>query len=235
MSVLTAREWTTLCLIVLFSSVPAFGGVLRFAELVGGPSVLPGNPRALSDPWPVIIHVSGSFLFCIAGALQFLPSLRRRRPILHRVIGRITVVGGLLSASSGLWMTISFAFPEALQGSLLFSTRIVLGIAMLGLLGWAVIAVRAGRHRTHAASMVRAYAIGQGASTQALLGVTWIAIFGVEPAGFLRDCFMVFCWALNLLAAEVLIRLFFAKPHPSNRSLSETRPQISMILNHHRP
>lgn len=223
MTVLTGREWTILCLILLFSSVPAFGGLLRFLELLGGPSLLPGNPRALSDPWPIIIHVLGSFLFCIAGALQFLPSLRRHRPILHRVIGRITVLGGLLSASSGLWMTISFAFPEALQGSLLFYARVVLGLAMLGLLGWAVIAVKAGRYGTHAASMIRAYAIGQGASTQAFLGIAWIVLFGFEPTGFFRDCFMVFCWLLNLLAAEALIHSLVAKLTPSDQSHAPVR------------
>ena len=229
MNVLTGREWTTLMLIVVYSSVPSFGGLVRLVELAGGPSVLPGNPRALADPWPIILHVLGSFVFCIAGALQFLPSLRCHRPTIHRVIGRITVVAGLLSAISGLWMTFVFAFPEALQGSLLFSVRIILSLAMIGLLGWAIIAVKAGSFRKHAASMLRAYAIGQGASTQAFFGIAWIVTFGIEPTGFLRDCFMVFCWVLNLLAAEALIRLFIAKPRPSNQTLIETRPHISML------
>lgn len=229
MNVLTGREWTTLILIVVFSLVPAFGGLVRLVELAGGPSLLPGNPRALADPWPIIFHVLGSFVFCIAGALQFLPSLRRHRPTIHRVIGRITVIAGLLSAISGLWMTIVFAFPEAMQGSLLFSVRIILSLAMIGLLGWAIIAVKAGSFRKHAASMLRAYAIGQGASTQAFFGIALIVTFGIEPTGFLRDCFMVSCWVLNLLAAEALIHLFVAKPRPSNQTLIETRSHISMI------
>ena len=214
MNVLTGREWITLMLIVVFSSVPAFGGLVRLVELAGGPSVLPENPRALADPWPVILHVLGSFVFCIAGAFQFLPSLRCHRPTIHRVIGRITVVAGLLSAISGLWMTVVFAFPEAIQGSLLFSMRIILSLAMIGLLGWAIIAVKMGSFRKHAASMLRAYAIGQGASTQAFLGIAWIVTFGIEPTGFFRDCFMVFCWVLNPLAAEALIHLFFRETTP---------------------
>lgn len=228
MSVLTRREWITLCLIVLYSSVPAVGGLLRVAELIDGPALLPANPRAITDPWPIVLHVLGSVLFCIAGALQFLPSLRRRRPALHRVIGRVTVLGGWLSAGSGLWMTVNFAFPEALQGSLLFSARIVLGIAMLGLLGWAVVAVRAGRFRDHAAAMMRAYAIGQGASTQAFLGLAWIALFAAEPAGLLRDGFMVLCWGLNLAAAEALIRLFVANARPTAQVRHEARARLSM-------
>ena len=215
MNALTGREWTTLILIVVFSSIPAFGGLIRLVELAGGPSVLPGNPRAIADPWPVIFHVSGSFVFCLAGAIQFLPSLRRHRPALHRMIGRAMVIAGFLSASTGLWMTVYFTFPEAVQGSLLFSARIILGSAMIGLLAWAIIAVRARSFRSHGASMLRAYAIGQGASTQAFLGIVWIVTFGVEPTGFLRDCFMLLCWVLNLLVAEALIHFFVARPLPS--------------------
>jgi len=131
------------------------------------------------------------------------------------MIGRVMVIAGFLSASTGLWMTVYFTFPEAIQGSLLFSARIILGLAMIGLLAWAIIAVRARSFKSHGASMLRAYAIGQGASTQALLGIAWIVTFGVEPTGFLRDCFMVLCWVLNLLVAEALIHLFIAKPLPS--------------------
>lgn len=215
MNALTSREWLTLILIFVFSSIPAFGGLVRLVELAGGPSVLPENPRALADPWPIILHISGSFVFCIAGAVQFLPSLRRHHLSTHRMLGLVMVIAGMLSASTGLWMTFYFAFPEAIQGNLLFSVRVILGFAMIGLLGGAIIAVRAHSFRSHGASMLRAYAIGQGASTQALMGIVWIVSFGVEPTGFFRDCFMVLCWVLNLLVAEALIHFFIAKPRPA--------------------
>ena len=54
--------------------------------------------------------------------------------------------------------------------------------------------------------MLRAYAIGQGASTQAILGIGWIIIVGTEAMGTVREGMMVFAWALNLFVAEVLIR-----------------------------
>ena len=215
MNALTGREWSALILIIVFSAIPTFGGLIRIVELAGGPSVIPVNPRALAYPWPIILHLLGSFVFCIAGAIQFLPSLRRHHRATHRMVGRVVVIAGLLSASTGLWMTVYFAFPEALQGSLLFSVRVILGFAMIGLLGWAIIAVRAHSFKSHGASMLRAYAIAQGASTQALLGIAWIVSFGVEPTGFLRDCFMVFCWVLNLLVAEAVIHFFIAKPRPA--------------------
>lgn len=228
MNVLTGREWTTLVLIVVFSLIPAFGGLIRIFELAGGPSMLPANQRALADPWPVILHILGSFVFCIAGAIQFLPNLRRHHPKTHRMIGRVMVIAGFLSAVTGLWMTVFFTFPDALQGSLLFSARIILSLAMIGLLGWAIIAVRAHSFTRHGASMLRAYAIGQGASTQALLGIAWIVTFGTEPTGPLRDCFMVLCWVLNILAAEALIHHFFREAPPLNPSACRIRTTLSL-------
>ena len=229
MNVLTGGEWATLTLIVVFSSIPVFGGLIRLFELAGGPSMLPGNPRALADPWPVILHILGSFVFCIAGAIQFLPSLRRHHPRTHRMIGRVMIIAGFLSAVTGLWMTCFFTFPDAIQGNLLFSARIILSFAMIGLLGWAIIAVRARSFTRHGASMIRAYAIGQGASTQALIGIAWIVTFGTELTGFLRDCFMVLCWVLNILAAEVLIHLFVPKPRPSTQAPVETGPHTALV------
>ena len=204
-NVLTTREWAILIFIVVYTFIPAFGGMIRILELAGGLALLPENPRASADPIPVISHAVGSFVFCIAGALQFLPSIRRHYPSTHRVMGRILVIAGCVSAVSGLWMTCFFSFPNAQQGSLLFSVRIIVGFFMIGLIGWAVLAIRARNFCKHGALMLRAYAIGQGASTQALFGIGWIVILGTEPAGLQRDVFMMLCWLLNMLVAEIII------------------------------
>ncbi len=212
---LTKREWTVLVSIITYSFIPTFGGLIRLLELAGGPPLIPENPRALNDPLPIILHIISSFIFCVAGAIQFLPSFRLHYPLTHRTLGRILVIAGCVSAASGLWMTYAYAFPEARQGSLLFSARTILSVLMIGLIGWAVLAIRAGDVFRHSASMLRAYAIGQGASTQALFGIGWIIILGAEPTGFLRDAFMLACWLLNIVAAEILIRRFFTYTRPS--------------------
>lgn len=72
---------------------------------------------------------------------------------------------------------------------------------MIGLIAWAVVAIRNRNHFQHSACMLRAYAIGLGASTQAFVGIGWMMFTGIEPQGPLRDGLMVFSWAINLLAA----------------------------------
>lgn len=205
MNFLRKSEWALLALIFVYSFIPAFGGLLRVLELAGGPAIIPENPRALAAPFPIMLHILSSFLFCIVGALQFLPSIRRHYPAAHRAFGRTVAIAGCISAASGLWMTYSFVFPEDLQGHLLYWVRIVIGSMMIGFIGWAVIAIRSRKFFQHGAAMLRAYAIGQGASTQAILGIGWMIVFGTEPVGPLRDGLMVFAWGLNLLVAEVSI------------------------------
>ena len=221
---LTKIEWVVFGVIFVFSFIPAFGGLIRVLELAGGPQIAPANPRALLAPTPIIIHVLSSFLFCIVGAVQFLPSIRRQRPAAHRVIGRVIALAGCMSALTGLWMTHFHVFPEALQGVALYWVRLVLGTAMIGLIIWAVIAIRSHNVFQHSASLVRAYAIGQGASTQAVLGIAWIVIVGTEAIGPLRDGLMIFAWVVNLLAAEVFIRTMLGPP--KRRRKNSTLPTI---------
>ena len=205
-----SREWMFLAIILIYSFVPTFGGLFRIAELLGGPAIAPANPRAFAHPLPIVLHILSSFLFCLLGALQFLPSMRRYHLGLHRMMGRVVATAGCMSALTGLWMTHFYAFPQELQGALLYWVRIVLSLSMVGLIVWAVIAIRSRNILGHSTAMLRAYAIGQGASTQAFLGIGWMVAFETEPLGPLRDIMMVFAWGLNLLIAELLIAKMFA-------------------------
>ena len=205
MKSVTKPEWALLAAILIYSFVPTVGGLVRVAELSGGPSIVPANPRALAEPLPIVMHILSSVLFCVFGALQFLPSLRHQNPVIHRQIGRLVAAAGILSALTGLWMTLSFEFPRELQGPLLYWARVVLSLSMIGLIVWGIVAIKSRNVMSHRAAMLRAYAIGQGASTQAVLGIAWMILIGTEPLGDLRDVMMVSAWMLNLVAAEVLI------------------------------
>jgi uncharacterized membrane protein len=206
MSALRRGEWAFLALIVIYSFIPAVVGLFRVPELFGGLALVPQNARALSAPTPIVLHILSSSLFCLLGAVQFLPSVRRRHAATHRNLGRLVAAAGCLSALSGLWMTLVFTFPPALQGPLLFWVRIAVGGAMVGFIVRAVVAIRARDTAVHRAAMLRAYAIGQGASTQALLFLTALAVFGTELVGLQRDVAMTMAWAINMIAAEGLIR-----------------------------
>lgn len=211
---LTRTERAFLALIVVYSFVPAIVALVRIPELLGAPAIVPPNPRAVIDPVPVILHILASSVFCLAGALQFLPSLRRNRPVVHRSLGRLVAAAGCISALTGFWMTVFYVFPETLQGPLLYWARISLSVTMCALVVWAMIAIRAQNVSAHRTAMLRSYAIGQGASTQTVLFIAILAFSGVEPLGFTRDVLMVTAWLINLAIAEVMIRRT-TSPRPS--------------------
>ena len=52
--------------------------------------------------------------------------------------------------------------------------------------------------------MVRAYALGQGAGTQALITIPWLLTVG-EPGGMTRDILMTAGRVTNIVVAEWII------------------------------
>lgn len=200
-------EWLLLVGLLVLSFVPVVGGTFRLAELGLGNTVefLPINPRIESAPIPVIFHLVSSIAYCILGAFQFLPTLRKNHPLWHRVAGRLLVCAGVVSALSGLWMTHFYAFPAQLQGTLLYVVRVIVSVAMVIFIGVAVSSILKKRVIKHQAFMIRAYALGQGAGTQVLITLPWLLSVG-EPEGFTREILMSAAWLVNIAVGEWVIK-----------------------------
>lgn len=204
---LKSTEWITLIGLLLLSLVPCVGGTLRLLELSspGQFDFLPENPRIRADPQPVFIHLLSAVTFSILGAFQFLPSFRKTYPKWHRRAGRLLVGAGIVSAVSGVWMTHYYSFPDELQGDLLYTVRLLVGLAMVSFILLGLYAVLKKRFAHHRSSMIRAYALGIGAGTQVLVSIPWLVTVG-EPSGFTRDVLMTLAWVINVFAAEWVIR-----------------------------
>lgn len=194
--------WLAPAGLIAVSLVPMLAGAMRVSQLAAGGPVTAGNMRFFESPVPVIVHIVGSSVFLLLGALQFAPALRRRR--WHRIAGRIVAPAGLLAALSALWMTLFYELP-AIDGPLLFVLRLILAPAMAASIVVAFLAIRRGDVATHSAWMTRAYAIGLGAGTQALVFLSWTLVLGA-PGQLAHDLLMGSGWAINLAVAEFVIR-----------------------------
>ena len=201
---LNKSEWSILIGLLLLSFIPSVGGVFRLVELVTGSGFLPENPRIQAVPFPAVLHILSATLYCIVGAFQFLPSVRRRHPNWHRLAGRLLVGAGLVSAISGLWMTHYYSFPDYLQGHLLYAIRIFVAFSMASFIFLGLSAVFKKRIAQHQVWMIRAYALGQGAGTQVLISIPWLLTTG-EPSGISRDILMTAAWMINIFVAEWII------------------------------
>jgi hypothetical protein len=214
-------SWLAPVALIVLSLIPMVAGAMRLTELAGGAVVTEQNARFFDSPVPVLTHIVSVTVFCLLGAFQFVPSLRRGkrgRPTWHRTAGLILIPAGLLAALSGLWMSVFYP-PQPGDSALLLVFRLLFGSAMVASIVFAVRALLGRDFVRHGAWMTRAYAIGVGAGTQALVLIPGTIVFG--PADKLsRGLLMGTAWVINLVVAEYVIR------RRARRSRNGAKPPI---------
>jgi hypothetical protein len=200
----TRPQWLVPAGLILLSLIPILAGAARLTELTGGAVQTPQNARFLDSPIPVITHIVSVTVFSMLGAFQFVPALRRRRGGWHRIAGRILVPAGLLTALSGMWMAVFYAHPLG-DGPALLWLRLLFGSAMVACIALGIRAIRQRNFVVHSEWMTRAYAIGVGAGTQAIVLIPESILFGSSNE-LPRTIFMGGAWVINLAVAELVIR-----------------------------
>lgn len=213
-------EWLVIAALLVLSAIPLAGGAFRLKQLTGGAEITPANSRFFASPLPVELHIVSASLFAILGAFQFASSFRQRRPGWHRAAGRLLVLCGLLVGFSGLWMTLFYAHPVG-DGDFLSALRLLFGSAMIVSICLSLAAIRSGNVKKHRAWMMRGYAIGLAAGTQALILMAGEMVAG-KPSEFSRAMLMGAAWMINLAVAEWVIRKRPARP-------SRTRSVVSSL------
>jgi len=193
-------------------------GSLRLLEVAGGPQLMPINPRIDASPAPVVVHVLGATLYAILGAFQFSARVRRRHLNWHRKSGRILVGAGLAVAGSGLWMTLFYS--GAPGGDLLWAIRLLVGSAMAASIILGFTAIRRRDIPAHRAWMIRAYALGLGAGTQAFTEGIGEALLGTTDLS--KAISLGSGWVINVVVAEWVIR------RPSVRRARRARARATL-------
>lgn len=197
-------DWLIPASLVFLSLVPVIAGAVRLNGLAGGAEITPENARFFADPLPVVLHIVGATVYCLVGAFQFSPAVRRKHPGWHRMAGRVLIPAGLVAALTGMWMTQFYQLPP-LDGALLYGMRMVFGAAMAGSIVLGFIAIRRRDFAAHRAWMIRGYALGIAAGTQVFTHVPWMAL-SMEMDEFSRAMMMGAGWGINAVVAEWIIR-----------------------------
>lgn len=196
--------WWLVVALLMLSVIPLAAGALRLSQLAGNPEITPANARFVTAPLPVVLHIIGAGIYAVLGACQFVPALRKRRNSWHRIAGWILIPSGLIVALSGLWMTLFYPWSAG-DGVILYGLRLFFGSAMIVALLLGIAAIRRQDFVRHGDWMMRAYAIGMGAGTQALILAAGEMIAG-PPDELRRALLMGAAWVINLAAAEWAIR-----------------------------
>jgi len=159
--------------------------------------------RLTATPVWHFMHVLGGATFGILGPIQFSRVLMRKYGRLHRVMGRVFVAAGAMISLSAL--TLLWHFPDTYSAAM-NSGRLLFGIALGGALALAMQAIRQRDFNRHRNWMIRAYAIGMGATAVTTVFFPIYVITGEPPTGLVADIIFLGSWAACVVLAEVLVR-----------------------------
>lgn len=148
------------------------------------------------------VHVFLSTFVLIAGLLQFVPSVLRQWPGVHRVAGR-TYAGIVLFLSGPSGLVMSFYANGGIRARTSFVIVSVLWLAFTAM-GWRLALKR--QWEAHAEMMLRSYALALSALS--LRFYAFLLAFSRVEMHPVTSYILVswLSWTLNLLLAEILIR-----------------------------
>jgi len=151
-------------------------------------------------PMAAILHFGFSPLALFIGGFQFMESVRKNRPAIHRWLGRTYVTACMLGAIGGLWMALTTG--AGLMAQTGFG---LLAIAWIFTTGKAYGEARAKRFSSHRRWMIRSFALTFAAVTLRLyLGLTLGALQMDFAVAYPYIAWA--CWVPNLLFAEWYVR-----------------------------
>ena len=146
----------------------------------------------------LVVHITGMIFAVLAGPFQFLRRLRERHFGLHRMLGKLYIVGALVGGLGGLYMA---QFSASGTASDLGFALLALGVLLTTTVAFA--RIRGRNVQSHREWMTRSYALVFSAITLRLYLPVLESIFG-EHDGYAIVAWA--CWLPNLAFAEWLIR-----------------------------
>ena len=147
-----------------------------------------------------LIHILPGGLFLTLASLQFAPSIRQKHLRLHRWMGRVLVVCGLIIGLSALVMsyTMNIGGPNETAATTLFA------IVFLVCLIKGYVHIRRKEVERHREWMIRAYGVGLGvATTRPIVGM-FFAFRRLSPHEFFGIAFWL-GFTITFLAAEAWV------------------------------
>jgi uncharacterized membrane protein len=150
-----------------------------------------------------MVHIVPGLIFILLGPLQFVKSLRTRRPRLHRVMGRIVLASGLVTGVTALLMTSLMAIGGVTERAAIVSFGVLFLIALVQ----AFLHIRRREVAKHREWMIRAFAIGIAvAGIRPIIGIFFATrnLTHLTPSQFFGIAFWL-GFSLHLLAAEAWI------------------------------
>ena len=147
------------------------------------------------------LHLAGGLTTVLLGPVQFLTQWRLRQPRLHRLTGRIYLVGVLVAATGATGLIATSPAPFAIRAAFAATALAWLTTALTGLA-----AILRGAVERHRRWMVRNYAVTL-APIIFRLSLPLAIAGGLAPSPALIATLLWCSWIVPLLACEAVRRL----------------------------
>lgn len=193
---------------VVFLALIGMAAVTRRMLVLLWPNSFAGNasPAAVLDAGfarhrvLTLIHILPGALFLVLAPLQFVPSIRRNQFQIHRWMGRVLVICGLIIGASALIMsyTMNIGGPNETAATTLFA------IVFLICLVKAFVHIRRKSVERHREWMIRAYGVGLGVATTRPIVGAFFAFRRLTPHEFFGIAFWL-GFTVTFLAAEAWV------------------------------
>lgn len=174
------------------------------------------SKRYAENPVLAYGHILPGIVYLTVAPFQIARPVRRRHLDLHRTVGRVLIVAGLLSAVFALALGLFIPFGGIAESS----ATVVFGVYFAAALVLAYRAVGAGDIAAHRAWMIRAFAIGTGVGTIRVL-VGFSEGFGLAEFDQVFGPAFWVAFGLHALLAEAWIRQLRA-PRPPGPMVTPT-------------
>jgi uncharacterized membrane protein len=188
-------------------------GVYACAHALG---VLAGAfPVGKLPPYPAwtAIHFTASFVFVVLVPLQFWPALRRSRPRIHRVVGRIAVACACAMAAAGA--PIAYLAPGRPIAERIFFAVYLSIFAFSLLRGFAAALAR--DIPAHRAWMTRMTAVALTALVQRIVFLPFAALIGIHSRAEFWEIFVSAAW-ISLAINLAVVEWWLARGRPSSEA-----------------
>jgi uncharacterized membrane protein len=216
-----ALRWSGMSLMVFLSLLVTCATWWTYSTTPLGSAVPPalGDVFRRNAPF-VYVHIVGAGIALVLGPLQFAAWFRRRWPRMHRVLGRVyLILGVLLGGLAGLVLAVQSGGGAVARAGFL-------GIAV----GWLVSGaaafrtIRAGEIEAHRVWMIRNYAFTFGAVTLRLY-LTVGQLMG-RPFEQVYPIAAWLSWTLNLAVVEWWMRRAPSRPGRSADRAPSAKPSV---------
>jgi len=148
-----------------------------------------------------VLHLLPGIVFMLLGPFQFVPGIRRRWPLVHRCLGRVFIISGILVGISAISMAMLF---PVLVNQFVTSANLVFGGVLIVALVIAFCAILRRDIARHRAWMIRAYAIGLSIATMRLMFGAVFLLSGDFKESYLPPLVWL-TFILHIVVAELIL------------------------------